>query len=339
MNKIRVTFYDGIVSKPYDAELQDLNEQSVVILYGDELKNRRIYLYTDMTLIGALGQIQPVVELKDDARIEFYEALPHWFNLNKRQSHHIIWKLERTPSLIIFSLFFIATLVFASIKWGIPFAAYHVAHHLPEHSLKSIGDKTEEYVLEFTAESQLPEARQKQIIDEYQKIVAEGKPAKVIFREGGDLGANAVAIPNNTIIVTDELVKLAKDDREIIGVLAHEQGHLVLRHSLQQALSSLGFGIVLIAITGDGSDLITSVPVALVGANYSRDSEAEADHYALNIMHKNKIPPIYFANFLERMSKEAGEEKSEVSVIDFFSSHPATQERINAVKQFEQSHQ
>ena len=83
------------------------------------------------------------------------------------------------------------------------------------------------------------------------------------------IGANALAIPNNTIIVTDELVELAKNDDEIIGVLAHEQGHLVQRHSLQQALSSLGFSVILLAITGDSSDLVTTLPAALIGAKYS----------------------------------------------------------------------
>ncbi len=92
----------------------------------------------------------------------------------------------------------------------------------------------------------------------------------MIFRGGGSIGANALAIPNNTIIVTDELVKFAKDDYELIGVLAHEQGHLVQRHSLQQSLSGLGISIILLMITGDGSDILTSLPVAAVGQLLTR---------------------------------------------------------------------
>lgn len=347
MNKIQVTFYDGIISKPYQAELQSVDELSVLILYGDGTQ-QRIYAYTDMTLIGALGQIHPVIELKDDARLEFNDALPDWFNLKTRHAKHVIWKLERTPSLIIFSLFFVATLVFTTIKWGIPVASHYVAYHLPEDILKQIGDEAEKYVIDMTASSEIPQLKQQQLIDQYQKLIAEGRPAKIIFRKGDRLGANAVAIPNNTIIVTDELVKLAQDDREIIGVLAHEQGHLVLRHSLQQTLSSLGFGVILIAITGDSSSLVSTVPVAIIGANYSRNFESEADGYALQTMYKNKIPTIYFANFLERLDNdESSETKSdqdseknvdEKSVMDFLESHPATQERVQAVKDFESKH-
>ena len=185
---------------------------------------------------------------------------------------------------------------------------------------------------------------------EYQQLVAENRPAKLLFRGGGSIGANALAIPNNTIIVTDELVKLAKNDYELIGVLAHEQGHLVQRHSLQQSLSGLGISIILLMITGDGSDILTSLPVAAVGASYSRDFESEADLYALKQLSKHQIPTAHFANFLQRMEDEADGEtakekdakdetvKDQRSWTDFFESHPATKARIDAVRNY-QSHQ
>ncbi|WP_414632479.1 M48 family metallopeptidase, partial [Acinetobacter sp. UBA6720] len=138
---------------------------------------------------------------------------------------------------------------------------------LPEDTIYQLGDEAQEQVFNMTAPSTVPVLRQKQIIKSYQDLVANGRPAKVLFRSGGKIGANALAIPNNTIILTDELVNLAKDDHEIIGVLAHEQGHLVERHSLQQALSSLGFSVLLIAVTGASSPLFTTLPVALVGAS------------------------------------------------------------------------
>ncbi|WP_312602929.1 M48 family metallopeptidase [Acinetobacter schindleri] len=334
-----VIFYDGIISKPQPAQVSRIDDQSVLIRYGEAYAQQRRYLYADMQLIGALGKIQPVVELKDDARLEFSSELPEWFNLQRKGLQHSIWKLERTPALILFSVAFVLVLGFATIKWGIPAASYRVAHHLPANTLTRMGDEAESYVFKMTEDTKLPKARQQAIVAQYQQLVAGDQPAKVVFRQGGAIGANALAIPNNTIILTDELVALAQDDREIMGVLAHEQGHLVQRHSLQQALSSLGFSVILIMITGDGSDLLTNLPVAMVGASYSRNFEAEADDYALNAMQAQHIPTIHFANFLERLAKDSGEDKeAESSVWDFFSSHPATQERIKAVKAFEAEH-
>ena len=227
-------------------------------------------------------------------------------------------------------------MVFATVQWGIPSASKYVAFQLPANTLNQIGDEAERYILDMTAPSQLPTARQQKILKDYRKLIAGDTPAKVLFRQGNRLGANALAIPNNTIILTDELVELAQNDQEIFGVLAHEQGHLAERHSLQQALSSLGFSIILLAITGDGTDLVSTLPVALVGASYSRNFESEADHYALNTMHAQGIPTIHFAHFLERLAEDAGEDTAK-SPLDFLQSHPATQKRIQAVKDFEQT--
>ena len=333
---VDVVFYDGVVSKPWPAKISPIDAQSVLICYGENLQQQRRYHYQDMMLVGALGKIQPVIELNDDARIEFSQALPDWFQLRNKQLQHSIWKLERTPSLIVFSLFFMMLMVFATVQWGIPSASKYVAFQLPANTLNQIGDEAERYILDMTAPSQLPTARQQKILKDYRKLIAGDTPAKVLFRQGNRLGANALAIPNNTIILTDELVELAQNDQEIFGVLAHEQGHLAERHSLQQALSSLGFSIILLAITGDGTDLVSTLPVALVGASYSRNFESEADHYALNIMHAQGIPTIHFAHFLERLAQDTDEDTSK-SPLDFLQSHPATQKRIQAVKDFEQT--
>lgn len=345
-SNVDVVFYDGFSSKPYQAKVYAIDEKNILVRYGEQLELERLYLYEDMTLIGALGKIHPIIELKDEARLEFREALPEWFQLNSKKTYHSIWKLEKSPSLILFSAIFVAALIFATVKWGVPTAAYYVAKHLPAETLKTIGDEAEQYVVSTTGETTLSDIRQKQIVDKYNSIVANGKPAKIVFRAGEQIGANALAIPNNTIIVTDELVELAKNDDEIIGVLAHEQGHLIQKHSLQQTLSSLGFSVILIAITGDASDLVTTVPVALIGAKYSRDFESEADLYALNTMHQHKIPTVHFANFLQRLEDDNKEESSkneeeakEGSVFDFLQSHPATKARIQAVRDFDAQQQ
>lgn len=370
---IDVIFYDGVVSKPQHAQVSALSPLEVLIRYGEQLQHQRHYLYDDMVLIGALGQLHPVIELNDDARIEFQGPLPEWFNYGTKNVQHSVWKLERSPSLIIFSLVFVVAFGFALIKWGIPAASHYVAFKLPANTLNKIGDQVEEYVLDnMTKPSHLAQGQKDQIKAQYLSTIAEGRPAKLIFREGDHLGANAVALPNNTIIITDELIELAHSDQEILGVLAHEQGHLVERHSLQQGLSSLGMSVLYIAITGDSSDLLSSLPAAMVGANYSRKFEKQADLYALNLMDRKHIEVSHFANFLQRLNDEvtaeekADKEKTEDSkqksdqdkktdqtgsqkeqteqhvsldVLDALSSHPATEERIQMVRDFEKQQQ
>lgn len=337
---VSVIYYDGVISKPHEATLAYFDAENVVVKYQqDGVFKKQCYHSDQMTLFGTIGQRNPIIELENDARIEFKQQdLPEWLPVDHKSFHTKVWKLERTPSLIIFSVVFVLALGFSLIKWGVPFASKVIAYELPENTLTRLGGQAEEYVIDYTKPTKLPKARQDEIRQQYLTTVAENKPANLKFREGDQLGANALALPNNTIILTDELVQLAHSDQEIIGVLAHEQAHLLKRHSLQQALSSLGFSVLYIAITGDSSDLMTTLPVAMVGAGYSRKFEQESDLYALNLMHKNKIETSHFANFLQRMSDESEEESSSPRWMEVLSSHPATAERVKMVRDFETDH-
>lgn len=337
---VSVIYYDGVISKPYEASMQYVDDKHIVVRYQDNgvWKSQR-YHADQMTFLGTIGQRNPIIELENDARIELQQqVLPEWVPVEHKSFHHKVWKLERTPSLIIFSVIFVLALGFAVIKWGVPSASKMIAFQLPENTLNRIGGQAEEYLEKYTEVTQLPQIRQDQIRAQYLKLVAENKPATLKFRGGGELGANALALPNNTIILTDELVDLAKNDDELIGVLAHEQGHLLYRHSLQQALSSLGFSVLYIAITGDSSDLMTTLPIALVSAGYSRKFERQSDLYALELMHRKQLATSNFANFLQRMSEKAEEDEDQAVWLKGLSSHPATKERIKMVRDFQLEH-
>lgn len=340
MQSISITYYDGVISKPHQAVLYADDPASIRVKFYDGVDQNHRYRADQLTFVGAIGQRNPVIELDNDARIEFHSTeIPDWVPVNHKSFHAKVWKLERTPSLILFSVVFILVLGFSMIKWGVPAAAQLIAFQLPENTLDRIGHQAEEYVNEYTLPTQLSAERQAKIKSDYLKIVAADKPATLKFRLGDQLGANALALPNNTIILTDELVDLAHSDQEIIGVLAHEQAHLLKRHSLQQALSSLGFSLLYVAITGDSSDLITALPIAMVGAGYSREFERESDTYAVHLMHRKNIETGHYANLLQRMSEQDEEEEpTRASILDALSSHPATAERIKMVRDFEDKH-
>lgn len=125
----------------------------------------------------------------------------------------------------------------------------------------------------------------------------------------------------------NELIQLSQNDPEILAVLAHEQGHLVHRHSLQQALNSLGMSLLIISITGDTSDLLVTLPGLLVSARYSQDFEMEADNFAIQALKKLGLSPLHLADFFEKM--ETGHDHPGWSMI---SSHPDTQKRIDNAK-------
>lgn len=112
---------------------------------------------------------------------------------------------------------------------------------------------------------------------------------------------NAAAIPNNTIIVTDELVKLSGADEEVLAVLAHEQGHLVQKHSMQKVISNLGAAGLFALVTGDLSDVVAASIAVLADAGYSQALELAADDYAMQHLHQQQISSIHLSNFLQRV--------------------------------------
>ena len=81
--------------------------------------------------------------------------------------------------------------------------------------------------------------------------------------------------------------------------------------------------LLIMAITGDVSTvsaLASSLPTLIAETYYSREFEREADRYCYEHLVANGIPPIHFANILDRIS---GLEQP----IGFLSTHPSEQER------------
>lgn len=192
--------------------------------------------------------------------------------------------------------------------------------------------------------SGLPPERRKELTDGFAAIArltprsaaAEklGRPAYTLnFRKGGAIGPNAFALPDGTLVVTDELLELAADDEMVLGVLAHEIGHVDREHSLRQLYRAAGVTMLIMLIGGDiggGTEDILVQGSALLQLSYSRDAETEADRYSVELMHKAGKDPAAIARFFELLRDKLGD-KSEA---DFFSTHPATPERIAETRRY-----
>lgn len=215
----------------------------------------------------------------------------------------------------------------AGLRWGVPAAALLASHTLPAAVDRHIGEHSLGLMERFAlAPSRLPVERQRQIARQLETQCANQAcpPYRLLFRHSAAFGANAMALPGGTVIVTDELVRLARHDEEVLAVLAHELGHVQHRHSLRLALQSIGAGVILVAITGDVgsvSDIAAGLPSLLLQSGYSRTMEREADAYALDWLNAACIAPRRFADMLGRLDADA----SETGLLD---SHPGTRERI-----------
>jgi Zn-dependent protease with chaperone function len=146
---------------------------------------------------------------------------------------------------------------------------------------------------------------------------------------------NAFALPGGRIVITKKLIETAKSPDEVAGVLAHEIGHVYHRHSEAQLIRAMGIELLLRLASG-GGDTISGFAGLLAILRYSRDAEREADSFAQTALVHAAIDPMGLKSFFEAMKKLLGERGSSGglfgTVTDMMSTHPVTDERIEAIK-------
>jgi Zn-dependent protease with chaperone function len=157
-----------------------------------------------------------------------------------------------------------------------------------------------------------------------------GAPAwQLVFRKSR-YGPNAFALPSGDIVLTDEMVRLLDDDDAVMGVLAHELGHLHQHHLTRRVIQGAVVTAGAAMLFGDVSTLLTTVPAALVDLKYSRDAERDADDYAIAMMQRNGVPLEHLLRVFERLHKL--EQQRGMEMAAYLSSHPASAERIAHVR-------
>ncbi|MDO9418307.1 M48 family metallopeptidase [Pararhizobium sp.] len=228
----------------------------------------------------------------------------------------------------------------AIYRWGLPALVEVAVAVTPPIVPELMSQSTLKTLDQLTLKkSELPPERQKAIADGFARIAAQsgrGPSAYTInFRSGGLIGPNAFALPDGTLIVTDELIEMAeKDDEMIIGVMAHEIGHVELEHSLRQLYRAAGVAGLIMLIAGDigsGAEDILVEGGGLLALSYSRSSEAAADRHSVELMKKAGYDPTAIARFFEMMETKLGD-KSSTSML---SSHPGTPERRKAILDYD----
>jgi beta-barrel assembly-enhancing protease len=147
---------------------------------------------------------------------------------------------------------------------------------------------------------------------------------------------NAFALPGGFVYVNRGLIETATTDSELAGVIGHEIGHVVGRHSLKQMSKQLlFFGIVagagaLVSLKSERWASLTAalggIGVFFAGLKYSRDDEREADRLGLYEMAQAGFDPSGMVSFfqkLDELSKGKGGRGPA-----FFSTHPLPAERV-----------
>lgn len=244
----------------------------------------------------------------------------------------VIHRLEALRPWLLVTCAVLCLAIFALVRWGLPAASDFVANFIPATTEATVGayaldafDKSGE--MKPTRASQRDIARATALLDE---LVAAhgGDPAafRLIFRSGrGGIGANALALPGGTIVVTDEMLARATDDDALAGVLAHEMGHVAERHPLRIFIRTLGIGAISTIAIGDAGTIGTAIATAAgvgLGMSYSREFEREADRHAAELMRRTGRDPRALGRLLLLIAPDGSDPTG-----GWLSSHPTSVER------------
>jgi beta-barrel assembly-enhancing protease len=149
---------------------------------------------------------------------------------------------------------------------------------------------------------------------------------------------NAFATPSGLIFVTRGLLRCCKDEDALAAVLAHEIGHVELRHGMQaiekarvtEALTTLATegaktlgSSQVAALTKTFEGTITDITNTLINKGYARSQEYQADRAAVTILRRVGYAPNGLVEMLTAMNRNL-----KPGGMDFAKTHPAPNDRI-----------
>ncbi len=149
---------------------------------------------------------------------------------------------------------------------------------------------------------------------------------------------NAFAVPGGFIYVNRGLIDHTDKMDELAGVLGHEIGHVVLRHSVKQMQQMQGANVgvalacVLTRVCNDSAaQMAINTGAGLAFAKFSRDDERQADQQGVENTTRAGISPEGLESFFQKLLALGGPGASS-GIAVWFQDHPGTQDRIVAVQ-------
>ena len=145
------------------------------------------------------------------------------------------------------------------------------------------------------------------------------------FQVVQDESINAFATMGGYVYVTTGLLKAADNEAQLASVIAHEIGHIASRHSIEQMRETAiarGFA------TAAGLERSTAVQIGVdlaLRRPHSRQDEFEADQRGLRTLGRAGYAQSAMIAFMQKLLQQR-------SLPTFLSTHPATSDRITALR-------
>jgi len=325
--------YDGTSARPREVTVAgEVNGQLRVLEEGRALLQLQKADY-EWTLPTGQGPIR--VRAKDGILLqtEFNDALNSYFLAHSNSVFARIWRLESSLKSSLALLVAAVITALGVYFYGIPITASVLKPLMPHSMKESIGERTIEAFERLAKEkTTISTTRQAELRAQASALAAHAKfPHDVKLHFFNLKMANAFATPPYHMALTDKIISLLDED-QLEAVLAHELGHLVHDHVTTRIIEGSLVSVASLLLFGSDPNLIQSLALGVVDAQYSQEHEREADLFAAKLLASQGKRPAALADALEALQKKSG---AQIELLKYFGTHPLTTERIQTLRNFE----
>lgn len=145
---------------------------------------------------------------------------------------------------------------------------------------------------------------------------------------------NAFALPGGQVFITYGLLKRLENEDQLAGVLGHEIGHVVGRHSAERiAKQDLTQGLINAVLVGSDGSMGAAQTAAMIGnlinMKYGHEDELESDDLGVKFMIDAGYTPAEMIGVMQILKQASGGQ----SLPEFQSTHPDPENRIEHIKE------
>jgi Zn-dependent protease with chaperone function len=316
---------------------------SGILCYTDANDDIVEYKHEELIISDKLGTIPREIILPNKTLLVMNSEpfLDSWLSAGKKD----VSKWEKSAKAVIGSIVAIPVTLYFIFAVVIPQMAVVFAPYIPDvfvelssrHTMTAM-DKT--VLNPSEADLEKITALESQWYSLLANMDLDSEKYNILFRHTKMMGPNAFALPNGTIVFTDQLLELVDYDEEILtAIFMHEIGHVENHHSMRLISQTLATSIAITYIFGDVSgffDFFASVSNTIATNQFTQKLEWEADEFALEQLRATGAEPVSFARGMKKFAEYADSENSLIAedLEKILSSHPLTKERIANALEF-----
>ena len=307
-------YFDGHSARLQPVQLS--TGDGAIHLHGETVRS---YSIAGTRLAEPFAHAPAVLYFKDGSHAEVPDQAAHAAlaqALGYRKSWVVRWQDHTAAALV--ALVLLVLLIAATWFKGLPAAAEHLAREVPPSSDLALGRNAvammhKQGILKPSRFSEDRLAALQGILRRVQPA-APRIPLRLVVADAPYLGPNALAFPDGTIVLTDQMVRTALGEKGDLDaraaamlavVLAHEVAHVEGRHSVRSLARSSLTAALSATLFGDFSAVAAGLPALLGNMEYSREMELAADDYAADALRRRGISTLPLADLFDHFDEHA----------------------------------